>query len=243
MRQAGQLVARALVAVHEAVRAGVTTAELDAIAEEVILSGGGKPSFRGVPGIVPGAPPYPAATCISVNEEVVHGIPGDRVLQEGDIVSVDVGAVLDGWHADAAMTFGVGQISARAQRLIEATRTALMLAIGKARPGYRLGDISAAIQAYAEEHGFAVVREYTGHGIGREMWEGFQVPNFGVPGTGLKLRPGMTMAIEPMLIDGSGDTTVRPNGWTVVASDGGLAAHFEHTIAVTEGEPMILTEL
>lgn len=241
MRESGRIVARVLQALGEAAEPGVRTAELDAMADRMIREAGAIASFRGVPAAFPGVAPFPAASCISVNEEVVHGIPGERVLAEGDIVSIDVGTILNGWHGDGAVTVPVGQVSDEAQRLIEVTRGALAAGIAAARPEGWLGDISAAIAAYAESRGFSVVRDYTGHGIGRAMHEGFQVPNFGRPRTGLRLRPGMTMAIEPMVNVGGAETTVLANGWTVVTADGKLSAHFEHTIAVTQDEPLILT--
>jgi len=241
MRRAGRVVGQALEQVSAAIAPGVTTAELDRIADEVIASAGGVASFKGVPAIVPGAPPFPAASCVSVNEEVVHGIPGPRVLQQGDIVSIDVGAIVDGWHGDAAITVAVGPVSEEAERLIQVTRDALVAGISQARAGGWLGDISAAIQSYGEEHGLSVVREFTGHAIGREMHEGLQIPNFGTPGTGARLRAGMTLAIEPMFTLGSPRVSIRRDGWTVVTLDGSLSAHWEHTIAITDGEPEILT--
>jgi len=243
MRKAGRVVAEVLEALSAAAEPGVTTADLDRLAETKIKAAGGVPSFRGVPSANPGVAPFPAVACISVNDEIVHGIPGPRKLKDGDIVSIDVGVIIDGWHGDAAVTVGVGSISGEAERLIETTRTALLAGIEKARPGGWLGDVSAAIQQCAEENGYSVVRDYTGHGIGREMWEGFQVPNFGKPHTGLRLRAGLTMALEPMLNCGGPETRVGRDGWVVMTADGSLSAHFEHTIAVTEDGPVILTEL
>lgn len=243
MREAGRLVARVLKALEEAVQPGVQTGQLDQLADQLIQRAGAIASFRGVPATIPGVQPYPAATCISVNEEVVHGIPGTRVLMRGDIVSLDVGVILDGWHGDATITLGVGEISEEAAQLIEVTRGALAAGIAKAWAGGWLGDISSAIQEFAESRGYSVVRDYTGHAIGREMHEGFQVPNFGQPRTGMRLRPGLTMAIEPMVNVGGAETVVASNGWTVVTADGKLSAHFEHTIAVTQGEPIVLTTL
>lgn len=241
MRRAGRVVAEALRQVAAALEPGITTGDLNAVAEQVITSVGGIPSFKGVPALVPGAPDYPAASCVSVNEEVVHGLPGSRVLREGDIVSVDVGVILEGWHGDAAVTLGVGRISEEAKRLITVTREALEAGIAVARAGGWLGDISAAIQAHGEQNGYSVVRDFTGHAIGREMHEGFQIPNFGVPKTGLRLRPGMTMALEPMFTAGGASVSIKSDGWTVVTQDGSLSAHFEHTVAVTNGEPIVLT--
>ena len=241
MRQAGRVVARAKVAMMEAIRPGVTTRDLDRIAEEEITRLGGKPSFKGYGG--PGETAFPASICASINEEIVHGIPGDRRLREGDIVSVDVGAILDGFHADSAFTAAVGEVREESKHLIAATEEALRRGIAKAKAGMRIGDISAAIQAYAEGLGFSVVRQYVGHGIGRHLHEDPQVPNFGKPGRGPVLRKGMTIAIEPMLNTGGWETVQLDNGWTVVTADGGLSAHYEDTIAITEGEAENLTSL
>jgi len=241
MRQAGRIVAEVLERIRERVAPGVTTAELNALAEEVIRRNNAIPSFKGYPS---GSPhPFPAAICASVNEELVHGIPGPRVLQEGDILSVDVGAIYEGYHGDAAMTYPVGEISEEARRLLEVTEGALYAGIAQARAGNRSGDISAAIQRYVERRGFNVVREYTGHGIGREMHEDPQVPNFGQPGHGVLLRPGMTIALEPMVLAGDCRVRVLDDHWTVVSADGRLTAHFEHTILVRDGEAEILTKL
>jgi methionyl aminopeptidase len=239
MREAGRLNALALQTVHELIRPGITTAELDEAAEEVIRKNGGIPIFKGYPGPYP----YPATLNVSVNDELVHGIPGKRKLKEGDIVSVDCGTKLDGFVGDAAFTAGVGVISPQALRLLEVTEGALYEGIKMMRPGNRTGDVSAAIQAYAERHGYHVTREYTGHGVGREMHEGPQVPNYGRPGRGVLLRPGLTIALEPMVLVGTARTRVLPDQWTVVSADGSLTAHFEHTIAVTENEPLILTRI
>ncbi|MHB0875904.1 MAG: type I methionyl aminopeptidase [Anaerolineae bacterium] len=243
MREAGRVVARVLQTLGAAAVPGMQTATLDRMADEMIVAAGGIASFRGVPAPKAGVPAYPAASCISINEEVVHGLPSGRELRSGDIVSIDVGVILDGWHGDATVTVGVGDVSDEAQRLLAATREALYVGISQMRAGGWLGDVSAAIAAYAESQGYSVVRDYTGHGIGREMHEGFQVPNFGRSQSGLKLRPGLTMAIEPMLNVGTAETKVLANGWTVVTADGKLSAHFEHTAAVTNGEPLILTTL
>ncbi len=237
MREAGRIVALTLAALAERVREGITTAQLEEWAEEIIRKHGGIPSFKGYRG-------YPASICVSVNEEVVHGIPSrKRVLKEGDVVSIDVGVIYKGYHGDAAVTGGVGQVTEEARKLIEVARGALESAISAARAGNRLGDISWAIQNYAESNGFNVVREYTGHGIGRYMHEDPQVPNVGVPGKGPLLRPGMTLALEPMVVAGSWEVEVLQDGWTVVTKDRSLAAHFEHTIAITDGEAEILTRL
>jgi len=237
MREAGRVTAEALAAVRELIRPGVTTAELNAAAEEVIRKHGGVPTFLKYPGPYP----YPATICVSINEELVHGIPGKRKLRSGDVVSVDCGTTLNGFVGDAAITVGVGEISSLAQRLIETTEKALYEGIQMMRAGNRTGDVSSAIQRYVEPRGFNVPREYTGHGVGRKMHEGPQVPNYGTSGRGPVLRPGMTIALEPMLLAGTYKTRVMPDEWTVVSADGALTAHFEHSVAVTENEPVILT--
>ncbi|TDB39418.1 MAG: type I methionyl aminopeptidase [Actinobacteria bacterium] len=234
MREAGRVTAVALRLVGEAVRPGVTTGELDAIAEEYIRSQGARPAFLGYQG-------FPTTLCTSVNEQVVHGIPGKRVLNEGDILSVDCGAVVDGFFGDSAMTFPVGAVSADARALLDATRSSLEAGIAKMRPNMRLYDIGAAVQHVAEAAGFSVVREYVGHGIGRAMHEEPQVPNFGQAGRGAQLKPGMVFAVEPMVNAGGYEVRSLDDGWTVVTEDGSLSAHFEHTIAVTEDGPVILT--
>jgi methionyl aminopeptidase len=238
MRAAGRLNALALAAVRAAIAPGVTTGELDALAEETIRKGGGLPIFKGYPGPVS---PFPASTCISINEELVHGIPGKRKLKEGDIVSVDCGTELEGFVGDAAFTAGVGEISAEARHLLEVTEASLYVGIEQMRAGKRTGDVGAAIQQYVESHGLRVTREYTGHGVGRHMHEEPQVPNYGTPGRGAILRPGMTIALEPMVLIGTSRTRALSDHWTVVSQNGGLTAHFEHSVAVTEGEPLILT--
>lgn len=241
MRRSGRIVGEVLDAMRRNVAPGVTTAELDELAEGIIRGHGAVPSFKGYP---PGsAHPFPASICASVNEELVHGIPGPRVLGEGDIISVDVGAFLDGYHGDAAVTLPVGEIDEETQRLLDVTKGALEAGISAARPGNRSGDISAAIQAYVEERGYEVVREYTGHGIGRKMHEDPQVPNYGRPGRGVLLREGMTVALEPMVLSGDRHVKTLDDHWAVVSVDGKLTAHFEHTIAVRDGEAEILTRL
>lgn len=237
MREAGRVNALALAAVRDVIAPGVVTADLDALAEEIIRKHGGIPVFKGYPG----AYPYPASLCISINEELVHGFPSKRRLKEGDIVSVDCGTLLEGFVGDAAFTVGVGEISPEARRLIEVTEQALYEGIRWMRPGNRTGDVSAAIQRFVESHGYHVTREYTGHGVGRQMHEGPQVPNYGTPGRGMVLRPGMTIALEPMVLVGTPRTRVLPDQWTVVSADGSLTAHYEHSVAVTEDEPLILT--
>jgi methionyl aminopeptidase len=235
MRQAGRVVAMVLKRLVEVLRAGMKTKELDVIAEQEVARLRARPSFKGYRG-------FPASVCVSVNDEIVHGIPGNRVLSEGDIVSLDFGAIYDGFQGDAAVTVGIGKVSPSAHKLIEITRGALDAGIAAARPGARLGDVSAAIQGYAEAGGFSVVREYTGHGIGRDMHEEPQIPNFGFPGTGPALKKGMALALEPMLNVGDWHTRVDDDHWTVRTADGSLSAHFEHTIVITDAEAEVLTE-
>jgi methionyl aminopeptidase len=237
MREAGRINAQALAAVREAIRPGVTTAELDAIAAEVLRKHGARPAFLGVPG----AYPYPATTTISINDEMVHGIPGKRKLQEGDIVSVDCGTIFEGFVGDSAFTAGVGEISQIGKKLIEVTEKALRIGIDKLRPGNRVGDVGAAIQQYVEGQSLCLTREYTGHGVGRAMWEGPQVPNYGIAGRGTLFRPGMVIALEPMVLVGTPHTRVLADQWTVASADGSLTAYFEHSVAITQNGPMILT--
>lgn len=238
MREAGRINALAHQAVREAAKPGVTTAELDAIAEEVIRSHGAIPAFKGYPGPYP----YPATITASINDELVHGIPSkERRLREGDILSIDCGTIYKGYVGDSAFTMGIGEISPEAQRLLEVTERALYIGIEQMRPGNRVGDVSAAVQRYVESHGFHVTREYTGHGVGREMHEGPSVPNYGTPGRGVLLRAGMVIALEPMVLMGTPKTRVLPDKWTVASADGSLTAHFEHTVAITEDGPVILT--
>lgn len=239
MRQAGKIVAEAKAHVMEAVRPGITTRELDRIAEGVIRKMGAVPSFKGYDA---GGPiPFSGTICASVNEEIVHGIPGRRKLKEGDIFSVDVGAIVKGFHGDSAFTVGVGDISDEAQRLIDHTREALKRGIAQATAGGRIGDIGNAVQTYAEGEGYSVVRKYVGHGIGRSLHEEPQVPNYGRAGRGVLMRKGMTIAIEPMLNIGTDETVQLEDGWTVVTADGKLSAHFEDTIAITEDGAEIFT--
>jgi methionyl aminopeptidase len=237
LREAGRINAMALQAVRHLVHPGVTTAELDAAAEEVIRKHGAVPTFKGYPGPYP----YPASICASINEQLVHGIPGKRRLQSGDIISVDCGSTFDGFVGDAAFTMGVGEISPEAQRLIEITEQALYVGIQKMRANNRVGDVSAAIQEFVEQAGFHVTREYTGHGVGRQMHEGPQVPNYGIAGRGQILRQGMTIALEPMVLIGTSQTRVLADQWGVVSVDGSLTAHWEHSVAITDGDPLILT--
>jgi methionyl aminopeptidase len=239
MREAGRINAMALEAVRSLIEPGITTAELDNSAETVIRDNGGIPTFKGYPGPYP----YPATITVSINEELVHGIPGNRTLKEGDIVSVDCGTTYKGFVGDSAFSVGVGKISPEAQKLLETTEKALAEGIKQMIVGKRVGDISSAIQTYVEKHGFQVPRDYSGHGVGRQMHEAPQVPNFGKPGRGLVLRPGITLAVEPMLLVGTYRTRVLSDQWTVVSADGSLTAHHEHSIAVTENGPMILTRL
>ena len=236
MRQAGKIVAKVLEVLKSQLRPGMKTEELDIIAARETESLGAKPSFKGYRG-------FPANLCVSVNDEIVHGIPGERVLRDGDIVSLDFGAIFNGFQGDAALTVGVGNISPQAEQLIAVTEDALQAGIRAAHPGKKLGDVSAAIQHYAESRRYSVVREYTGHGIGREMHEEPQVPNFGLPGQGPTLKKGMTLALEPMVNIGGWHTRLGNDHWTVFTGDGSLSAHFEHTIAVTNDEPEVLTAL
>ena len=234
MRQAGRIVAIILTKLRKQIRPGMETRELDTITDKELKRMGAKSSFKGYRG-------FPANLCVSVNDEIVHGIPGKRVLREGDIVSLDFGAIFMGFQSDAAITVGVGKISPEAKQLLEATENALEAGVSAARLGARLGDISAAIQKCAESKGYSVVREYTGHGIGREMHEAPQIPNFGLPGSGPVLKKGMTLALEPMLNIGDWYTRLGDDRWTVLTGDGSLSAHFEHTIAITNGEPEVFT--
>jgi methionyl aminopeptidase len=236
MREAGRIVALTHALLQERIRPGVTTAELDAVAREFVSEQGAEPSFLGYRG-------FPASLCVSINEEVVHGVPGPRVLKEGDIVSLDFGAIYKGYQGDAAITVGVGHITKKARELIDVTRGALAAAIAQCKSGNYLGDISSSIQSYAESRGFSVVRQYVSHGIGRHMHEDPQIPNYGSPGRGMLLKPGMTFALEPMVNVGTYLTRVLDDGWTVVTDDGELSAHFEHTIAIREDEPEILTRV
>lgn len=239
MQQAGRINALALAAAAQAVRPMARTADLDAAAAEVLLQHGAKAAFLGYGGPIP----YPAVTTISVNDELVHGIPGDRRLQPGDIVSIDCGSVVEGFVGDSALTLPVGEVSEEAGRLMAVTLAALLAGIDAMRLGRRTGDVSAAVQQTVEAGGFNVVREYTGHGVGRAMHEDPQVPNYGKAGTGLALKQGMTIALEPMVLAGGPETHVLQDQWTVASLDGRLTAHFEHTVAVTADGPRVLTNL
>jgi len=235
MRQAGQIVVAAMRMCRDLVKPGVSTLEIDREVEGLIRERGARPAFKGYRG-------FPATVCVSINEEVVHGIPAaHRRLVDGDIVGLDLGAIVDGYHADAAFTLAVGEVSDEVQRLIDVTRESLDLAIAQARPRNRLGDISATVQRHVEAAGFGVVRAFVGHGIGRELHEDPQIPNFGEPGKGPILRPGMVLAIEPMVTMGHWEVRVLEDRWTAVTEDGSLAAHFEHTVAITEDGPDVLT--
>lgn len=234
MRKAGRITAQARELAGSMVKPGVTTKQIDKAVREFIKSCGAKPSFLGYAG-------FPGSACISVNEEVIHGIPGPRILREGDIVSIDVGAYFGGFHGDCAATYPCGQVSDEALRLIEVTRQSFWEGIKFARKGFRVSDISHAVQQYVESNGFSVVREYVGHGVGAKLHEPPNVPNFGPAGHGARLMPGMTLAVEPMVNAGEKDIRVLKDGWTVVTRDGALSAHYENTILVTEGEAEVLT--
>jgi len=238
MRASGKVVAEVLQALEAEIRPGVATAELDRLAESIIRGHeGARPAFKGYGG-------FPASICASVNEEVVHGIPSkSRTLEAGDIVGIDVGVLMNGYHADAARTFAVGPVTERTERLLSVTQSALEAGIEAARAGARLGDVSAAIQSVAETAGFSIVRDLVGHGIGQHLHEDPQVPNFGVEGRGLELEPGLVIAIEPMVNVGGSEVRTLEDAWTIVTIDGSLSAHFEHTVAITENGPDILTRV
>jgi methionyl aminopeptidase len=241
MRRAGTVVAEVLALVESELRPGISTAELDRLAERHIRAAGAIPSFKGYPGANPGHP-FPASICISIDDEIVHGIPGERVIRDGMLVSIDAGAIVDDWHGDGARTFYVGgEAPARTRALVDATRLAMMAGIAAARPGNHIQDIGAAVEDIAAQGGFGVIRHYVGHGIGRRMHEDPQVPNYRTGWAGRKLEAGLCLAIEPMFTLGSYETKTMPDGWTVVTADGSLAAHFEHTIAITDSGPEILT--
>jgi methionyl aminopeptidase len=240
MRTAGRIVAEVLALVESELRPGVSTAHLDRLAERHIRSAGAVPSFKGYGHR---SNPFPASLCISLDDEVVHGIPGERLIRDGQIVSIDAGAIYDGWHGDGARTFVVGSPGAEVTDLVDTTRLAMMAGIAAAVPGANLGDISAAIEDAATPGGYGIVRQFVGHGIGTEMHQEPQLPNYRTGVRGMKLVPGICLAIEPMLTLGSHEVVVKPDGWTVVTRDGSLAAHFEHTIAVTENGPEILTTI
>ena len=236
MRRAGKVVAEIHAKVRDAARPGVTLIELDRLAGSIIESRGCTPNFLNY-----GFPPFPGYTCLSLNEEIVHGIPSERRLVDGDLLSLDAGAIFEGWHADAALTFGIGEVTDEAQRLVEVTERAMWAGIEVARPGARLGDIGHAVESVAHEAGFGIVRTHTGHGIGRQMHEEPQVPNYGRPGKGMRLKAGMAICIEPMFNAGTDETRLLDDAWTVVTADGTLSAHFEHTVAITDAGPEVLT--
>jgi methionyl aminopeptidase len=235
MRRGGHILADVVERLHASVKPGMSTLEIDEDVEEFIRGRGAKPAFKGYRG-------FPATVCISINEEVVHGIPSaHRRVKEGDIVGLDLGCIVERYYADCAFTLPIGEVPARVQELLDATRQSLEAGIAECRPGRRLSDVSHAIQMHVEAHGFSVVRAFVGHGIGRALHEEPQVPNFGDPGRGPQLKPGMVLAIEPMVTMGSWEVRILDDGWTAVTKDGSLAAHFEHTIAVTESGPEVLT--
>ncbi len=234
MRRSGTITSQVLTELMKSAHAGMSTAELDTLAERGIRDRGGVPTFKGYNG-------FPGSICASVNEEVVHGIPGSRVLNDGDLLSIDIGTTLDGYVSDSAVTIPIGNITQNARRLLEVTQECLTVGIAQMRRGNHVGDIGAAVAAHAEKHGYGVVRELVGHGVGRAMHEEPQVPNYGEPGTGMELRPGLVLALEPMITQASPQIRILSDGWTVVTADGKLAAHFEHTIALTEDGPKILT--
>ncbi|MBP1927286.1 methionyl aminopeptidase [Sedimentibacter acidaminivorans] len=236
MKKAGRLVAKAHELVRNNIKPGITTKELDQIVEDFLKSQNAIPTFKGYNG-------FPYSICASINEEVVHGMPGDKKLKEGDIISVDIGATFEGYVGDSAKTFLVGEVDEEKRRLVEVTRQSFYEGIKFAKESYRLSDISHAIQEYAESAGFSVVRDYVGHGVGKNMHESPQIPNFGKPGKGPRLQPGMVLAIEPMINAGTYNVRVLDNDWTVVTLDGKPSAHYEHTIAITDGEPELLTVL
>ncbi|MBA4495910.1 type I methionyl aminopeptidase [Paenactinomyces guangxiensis] len=234
MKQAGKIVYLTHQELKKVIRPGITTRELDQLAEKVIRGYGATASFKGYNG-------FPGSVCTSVNNELVHGIPGNRKLQEGDIISIDIGACYEGYHGDSAWTYAVGKISPEAEKLLAVTEASLYKGLEQAKPGARLGDISHAIQVVAEQAGFSIVREYVGHGIGQNLHEAPSVPNYGLPGKGIRLKPGMTLAVEPMVNMGSRFVRTLTDNWTVVTTDGSLCAHFEHTIAITDEGHEILT--
>jgi len=240
MREAGRIVGLALNEIEKAVKPGITTHELDRIANNVLKHEGALPSFKGQEGFE-GSEPYPATICASVNNQVIHGIPDNYELKEGDIISIDMGALKNGYHGDAARTFAVGEISEEAKKLIEVTKESFFNGIKFAKVGNRVSDISHAVQEHVEKFGFSVVRDFVGHGVGKELHEEPEVPNFGRPGHGPRLEKGMVIAVEPMVNAGKYDIDILRNGWTVVTSDGSLSAHYENTIVITDGEPEILT--
>lgn len=243
LREANRLVAETFVELEKGIRPGVRLSRLDEIATTHIASKGAKPLYKGYRGNPPTHPPFPGTICASLNEEICHGLPDGRRLRSGDIIGIDIGLRYKGWCGDACMTFGVGNVSPEAQKLLDVTEECLQLGIDAAQPGVRLTDIGAAIQAHAEGNGYSVVREWGGHGVGRSLHEQPSVPHIGPPGRGPKLRPGMVFTIEPMINAGNAKWRLLDDGWTVVTADGALSAQFEHTIAITENGPLILSRL
>jgi methionyl aminopeptidase len=241
MREAGKVIVKIFDYVGKTVKPGMTTEDIDKSVEDIIVKSGAKPSFKGYV-VSESIPPYPASICASVNDEVVHGIPDKRVLADGDILSLDVGVYLNGYHADAARTYAVGNISPEAKRLIEVTKESFYKGLEMVRDGNRIGDISRAIQQHVEANGYSVVRDLVGHGIGRELHEPPQIPNFASSRSGPRISEGMTLAIEPMVNAGGCSVNVHKNGWTIMTADASLSAHYENTVAVTGGEPLILTD-
>lgn len=235
MKKSGQITAAAMEAAKAVIRPGVTTKEIDNAVHKAITSRGATPSFLGYGG-------FPASACVSVNDEVIHGIPGDRVIRTGDLVKIDVGAFFEGFHGDCAATFAVGKVSAEAKKLMDATRQSFYEGIKFARVGYRISDISHAVEEYAARFGFGIVRQWTGHGVGRQLHEDPEVPNFGKPGHGPRLLPGMTICVEPMINIGSYEVKVMQDNWTVKTIDHSLSAHYEHSILITTGDPVLLTK-
>lgn len=244
MREAGKVVALTYEELEKRIKPGMSTWELDQIAEQTMRSLGAVPAEKGFDSGIRGVPPFPASICISINDEVIHGIPSKhKVIREGDIVSIDTVALKNGFNGDAARTFMIGKVSKEAQRLVEVTKQAFFEGIKYAKPGYRIGDVCHAIGEYVRSQGYSVVREFQGHGIGREMHEDPGIPNYGKAGRGIKLEPGMTLAIEPMVIQGKPNILELDDGWTIITEDGSLSAHYENTILITDGEPEILTTI
>ena len=244
MREACRITALVYEVLEKEIHAGMTTLELDKIAEQIIREHGAVPAQKGYPSGIKGVPPFPATLCVSVNDEVIHGIPSKRtIIQEGDVVSIDLVTLKNGFHGDAARTFIVGKASKEAQKLVDITKQAFFEGIQFAKPGFRIGDISHRIGEFVESHGYNVVREFQGHGIGRQMHEDPGIPNYGKAGRGMRIEPGMTLAIEPMVMAGKPNILELDDGWTIVTEDGSLAAHYENTILITENEPEVLTLL
>ncbi|GAB6099868.1 type I methionyl aminopeptidase [Halanaerocella petrolearia] len=236
MKRAGEVVAKTHNMLAEEIEPGITTQEIDQLAEEFILDQGAKPAFKGYQG-------FPNTVCVAINEQVVHGIPSSNALESGDIIGLDIGAIVDGYYGDAAQTLAVGEVSSETEQLLEVTEESLFKGIEQVKSGNRISDISHAVQEYVEEYGYSVVRKFVGHGVGKKMHESPQIPNFGAPGRGPRLKEGMVLAIEPMVNIGTHKVKTLDDGWTVITQDRELSAHFEHTVAVTETGPQILTQL